>query len=76
MIHPHKPIVTDLDGDGKLDVVMLLFLARPSLETGFLEDFRTRLLIYWGQGDCTFIRTELPLALSYLPFLSLGYTTM
>jgi len=69
LMGPHKPIVSDLDGDGKLDVVMLLFLARPSLETGFLEDFRTRLLIYWDQGDCTFIRTELPLALSYLPFL-------
>jgi len=68
LMGPHKPIVSDLDGDGKLDVVLLLGLARFSPDTGFFEDVRTPLLIYWGQGDCTFIRAELPLALLSFPF--------
>jgi len=69
IIGPHKPIVIDLDNDGKLDVIVLLFFATLLPETVF-EDFKARLLIYWGQGDYTFVRTEVPLDLAYVPFIN------
>ena len=65
----HKPIVIDLDNDGNLDVVVLLFLETPPPENQLFGGFETRLLIYWGQGNCTFIQTEVFLELAYLPFI-------
>jgi hypothetical protein len=64
-----KPIVADFDKDGYLDVVVLLTtsaIPEPPALVDF-ENLDNHLLVFWGQGDGTFVRTRVPLEVVPIP---------
>jgi len=64
-----RPFVADLDRDGHQDVVVLL-VTSPILEPpdlADLENVETELLIFWNQGNGTFVQDRVPVELSPIP---------
>lgn len=64
-----KPLVADLDRDGYQDVVVLLSLGPISAPPALfdLENIKTQLVIFWNEGDGTFVQDRIPVELLPIP---------